>query len=651
MTGATDQRARPAAAPERPAEPARIPWGAPPSPAHAPRPAVWGAVALTAAAVLALFLLAAVVLLATGARLGWPVPLAGAAVAALLLTALALREHRDRLDRAADRALAARRAAELADAADRARVASLRLGEWEAYATALRGRADALEELTRRLLLAYLPAAVQGDRPPRLGPEPAELLGPELAATMTAALESIVELRRDLADREDSYQQVMVALARRVQSASHRMQLAAERIAEENRMLPEVYRAGQAMDHAASQAARVAQSVAILAGSWEGQQWTRGLRLAEIVQAASARIEDFGRVRIEGDPDVGVDPVALEPVVHVIAELLANATEASPTATDVIVKVSAAASGAVFRIDDHGTGLEEPRLSHARDVAAGRVTPSLADLGEVPRTGLAVVGRYAVEHGLKITLDESPYGGLQAVVLVPAGRTIRVAPRGSAAFAHPTPEPPPAPPAGLPTASTPPAGTPYAGKPDAGLPHAKLPHAELPPIETPRTGPQHAGPSRAESPDTGTPRAELPLTGPPQADPPPIDTPRTGPSSHAGPSHAGPPRADLLAARAPRAESPLTDATPTDATRGDATPSGGSVLPQRRNRRRPAHVPPPAAGPAVAAPDQTPEDAASFMAGVFAVRPDDAADADDAPAAPSAEPPATPADDPGDPRE
>ncbi|MFC0040566.1 ATP-binding protein [Actinomadura rayongensis] len=626
-------------APERPAAP----------PTDAPRRRdVWGPASIAAAVVLALLMLTALLLLATGAGVGWPVPFAATALAAALVVALVLRDQRDRDERHRLRAEAVRRAAELAAETDRARAAALRLGEWETYADALRQRAQGLEELTRRILLAYLPAVVDGDHLPRVGPEAADLLGPELADALRDALRSVLELRRDLADREDSYQQVMVALAQRVQSASHRMQLAAERIAEDNRLLPDVYRAGQAMDHAASQAARVAQSVAILSGSWEGQQWTRGLRLAEIVQAASARIEDYGRVRIEGDPDVGVDPVTLEPVIHVIAELLANATEASPTATDVIVKVTAAASGAVFRIDDHGTGLEEPRLSHARDVVAGRVVPSLADLGEVPRTGLAVVGRYAAEHRLKVTLDESPYGGLQAVVLVPSGRTIRVEPRGARATA-PLPRPsldrsePPAtrtPPTGT---ATPPAGRP-AGAPSATPPTGTAAPSAGPAAGTPSPASSAGTPSSAQpaGPSSGRLGAQ-PAAQPRGAEPAPSAGAPGTPSGASGTSgsHSAPGGAaddgshDASGTGSHALPSSGAAGTPPFGSAAPDAGAPGGGLPQRRNRRRTA-VPPPSTAPAVAPPDQTPEDAASFMAGVFGD------------ASPVPDPPD---DDPGEPRE
>ncbi|WP_165495351.1 ATP-binding protein, partial [Actinomadura roseirufa] len=268
-------------------------------------------------------------------------------------------------------------------------------------------------------LVAAQPETFAGRPVPPLRRDGAVAPDPRLEKALATGLEGAAAAGRDHQDILESQQLTIVALARRVQSAMHRVQAEAAMTAERNRDLPEVYLACQTVDHLAAQAARLAQGLAVACGTWEGQQWDTPMRLAEVVQAAQARIEDFQRVSVEGDPDVAITPMALEAVIHVMAELLANATESSPTATTVSVKVTAAAQGAVFRVDDHGAGLEEPRLSQARDLLSGARELTLAEMGEVPRLGLPVVARYVRRHGFKVTLDESPYGGLQ--VVVPAG--------------------------------------------------------------------------------------------------------------------------------------------------------------------------------------------------------------------------------------
>ncbi|MFC6882147.1 MULTISPECIES: sensor histidine kinase [Actinomadura] len=459
-------------------------------------------------------------------------------------------------------AQSARQAAELHE---RRRQHADREEAWRTHADGLAARYDAMTSTVEHLLTAQLPAALAGrpvPAPRRQTADPAlaslrdEALDAASAAraeaertveaaraetertvdNVRAEAERTVEtvraeaaknaeavraeadaaadaLRADQADLLESQQLALVALSRRVQSAMHRVQAEAATTAERHRDLPEVYGACQVIDHLAAQAARLAQGLAVAAGTWEGQQWDTPMRLAEVVQAAQARIEDYQRVTIEGDPGTAIAPAALEAVIHVLAELLANATESSPTATTVPVKVSAAAQGAVFRIDDHGAGLEEPRLTRARELLNGTREVSLADMGEVPRLGLPVVARYVQRHGLKVTLDESPYGGLQAIVLVPKDLVTYVVEPSHPDATPPSPQP-------LAPERTPPDPAPPPVPEGTPNPRSDEPLADHPaPVETPpgEDGllPQRVSPRRTQSAaPTATP-------SPPGVAPPP----------------------------------------------------------------------------------------------------------------------------------
>jgi hypothetical protein len=99
--------------------------------------------------------------------------------------------------------------------------------------------------------------------------------------------------------------------------------------------------------------------------------------------------------------------------------LLANATQSSPPTTQVPVTVRAVQRGAVIEIHDGGVGLDDYRLAQARAVATGETQVGLDDLGEVPQTGLAVVGQYVRRHGFRVDISESVYGGVRAVVGIP----------------------------------------------------------------------------------------------------------------------------------------------------------------------------------------------------------------------------------------
>ncbi|NJQ02674.1 ATP-binding protein [Streptomyces zingiberis] len=273
------------------------------------------------------------------------------------------------------------------------------------------------EETVRHLAEVRLPAALAGARVPAACPgesHPGTAQGHErVLATATAAVRAVRE-------REESLRLVVVALARRVQASSHRIQEEMAALETHHSGHPDVLEAGMRGDHAAAQQARLAQSLAVLCDEWPGQRWQKPHALVDVVRAGASRITAYQRVRVCGDQEVAVAAEAVEPLVHVVAELLANATQCAPPTTQVEVAVRTVTRGAVVEIDDAGLGMDEYALEGAREVASGRRLLGFADLGEVPQTGLAVVGRYAERHRLGVDLLPSPYGGVRAVVLVPA---------------------------------------------------------------------------------------------------------------------------------------------------------------------------------------------------------------------------------------
>jgi hypothetical protein len=165
--------------------------------------------------------------------------------------------------------------------------------------------------------------------------------------------------------------------------------------------------------------ARNAQSLVVLCGEWPGQQWPDPLALPDVVRAAAGRIMAYQRVNVSGDHGVAADASVVEPLIHLVAELLANATQSSPPTTQVEVTVQAVQHGAVIEIDDRGIGMEEAQFRQAREILSGSRLIGLGDLGEFPQTGLAVIGHYVKRHGFGVELRKSPYGGVRAIVLVP----------------------------------------------------------------------------------------------------------------------------------------------------------------------------------------------------------------------------------------
>ncbi|MGB3438044.1 MAG: ATP-binding protein [Actinophytocola sp.] len=237
-------------------------------------------------------------------------------------------------------------------------------------------------------------------------------------------------LREDQLARQDAVAAAVVALGRKVQSSAHRIQEEATRMVQAHPADPDMLHTSMRVDHAAAQQARNAQTLAALCGEWPGQQWHEALPLADVVRGAAGRITAYQRVEVSGDPAVAVSARVVEPLIHVVAELLANATQSSPPTTQVLVTLRQVQRGAVIEIDDGGVGLDDKRLEQAREIASGRRPVGLGDLGEIPQTGLPVVGAYVRRHGFRVDVTESVYGGLRAIVLVPADLTEAVAPTG-----------------------------------------------------------------------------------------------------------------------------------------------------------------------------------------------------------------------------
>lgn len=274
-------------------------------------------------------------------------------------------------------------------------------------------------EFVEHALKVRLPAALTGDPVP---PPPASLpdgSGTGWDSALPELLDRVIAQATAAGDRQESMRAAVVALSRRVQTSAHRLQEEATVMAERHPGDADVLQVSMRVDHAAAQQARHAQSMAVLCGEWPGQQWPDPLPLVDLVRAAAGRIIAYQRVQVAGDPDIAADAPVVEPLIHLVAELLANATQSSPPTTEVPVTVRSVQRGAVIEIHDCGVGLDEYRLGLARDTATGKRVVELDGLGEFPQTGLPVVGQYVRRHGFRVDLSESVYGGVRAVVGVP----------------------------------------------------------------------------------------------------------------------------------------------------------------------------------------------------------------------------------------
>jgi signal transduction histidine kinase len=204
-------------------------------------------------------------------------------------------------------------------------------------------------------------------------------------------------------------------LARRSQSLLHR-QLALldrmERRTEDPQELGDLFR----LDHLTTRMRRHAESLIILSGQSPARGWRNPVPFVDVIRAAVAEVEDYTRVSVISADDTGLAGPAVGDVIHMIAELIENATIYSPPNTPVVIQGGIVGHGFAIEIEDRGLGMSDEKLAEANDQLA---EPLPFDPANTDQLGLLVAGQLARRHDIQITLRRNPYGGTTAIVLIP----------------------------------------------------------------------------------------------------------------------------------------------------------------------------------------------------------------------------------------
>lgn len=170
-------------------------------------------------------------------------------------------------------------------------------------------------------------------------------------------------------------------------------------------------------------ALRRTQATAVLCDAWPGLA-RQNSSLVEVVLGAQSRVAGYERVKVANhlrQERLALVARAAEPLAIALAELLANATAYSHPDTEVPVTVQQAAGrGALILVDDAGIGMDDDALKRARALLTGPAEVLLTELGDPPQTGFAVVGRLIARYGFSCHIESSPYGGMRAMLRIPA---------------------------------------------------------------------------------------------------------------------------------------------------------------------------------------------------------------------------------------
>jgi hypothetical protein len=211
--------------------------------------------------------------------------------------------------------------------------------------------------------------------------------------------------------------QVFLNLAWRNQALLHRQLSlldAMERRIEEPEILEDLFK----LDHLTTRMRRHAENLIILSDAAPARRWRDPVPIFDVVRSAVLEVEDYTRVTVLPMPQA---PMlvggAVTDLIHLIAELVENATAFSPPNTVVHIRSMPAANGFALEIEDRGLGLNRATLE---ELNAKLAEPPEFDLADSDRLGLFVVARLASRHGIKVVLRPSPYDGTTAIVLLPS---------------------------------------------------------------------------------------------------------------------------------------------------------------------------------------------------------------------------------------
>ncbi|WP_411101719.1 nitrate- and nitrite sensing domain-containing protein [Streptomyces sp. cmx-4-9] len=172
------------------------------------------------------------------------------------------------------------------------------------------------------------------------------------------------------------------------------------------------------LDHLATRMRRNGENLLILAGEEPGRRWDQPVPLVDVLRAASSEVEQYERIELSGVSEAEIHGQAVTDLVHLLAELLENATTFSSPQTKVRVNATRLPDGRVMvEIHDKGIGLTAEDFA---DINHKLANPPTVDAAISQRMGLFVVGRLADRHSIRVQLRPSgEAAGTTSLVMLP----------------------------------------------------------------------------------------------------------------------------------------------------------------------------------------------------------------------------------------
>ncbi|MGW7082748.1 sensor histidine kinase [Streptomyces sp. NPDC054871] len=369
--------------------------------------------------------------------------------------------------------------------------------------TTARGQAE-LREVVERLRRGDGPPAHR--TPARSAAEGDDfgLLAVELSRAQDVAVTAVVQASQ-LSSHAGSEQkvEVFVNLARRLQSLVHREISILDELENEVED-PELLKGLFHVDHLATRIRRHAENLAVLGGAISRRQWSNPVSMTEVLRSAIAEVEQYSRVKLVPPIAGTLRGHAVADVIHLLAELVENATVFSAPHTQVLLRANLVTAGLAVEVEDRGLGMPLTEQNKMNHLLADPDQVNVASLLQDGRIGLYVVSALARRHGIAVRLQTNIYGGVQAVLILPQGLLGAEPQNEPVAAGRPQPAPETAPP---PT---------HGGAREPARAPAPAPHPE--PVAVPRQPQRDVPPppppaARPAPVAHGSPPAPLPVRG------------------------------------------------------------------------------------------------------------------------------------------
>ena len=227
-------------------------------------------------------------------------------------------------------------------------------------------QADALEIATKELPAGSPRSARPRTRTSSLEVEPISVHSTDEIGKVARAFDQVhheaVRLAGNEAMLRGSLNAMFISLSRRSVPLIERLTRMIDSL-EQNEDDPDRLSNLFSMDHLVTRMRRNSENLLVLAGEEPVRKWSEPVPLTDVARAATSEIEQYGRVVLNIQPEIVISGQAASDIVHLLAELIENATMFSPRDTAVHVSGQEISTGGVLlEVRDSGVGVSSTRL-------------------------------------------------------------------------------------------------------------------------------------------------------------------------------------------------------------------------------------------------------------------------------------------------